>query len=115
MKKMMLIACLLAFALSQSLLAGYIYGTVTHTDGSKSNRSSRVSTSWNYKNAFPNNGNYRLDLGSSADNAVVTVYINGYCWGKVKVKPNGTRVDIKLKGATSYPEGYPRSCSRRLN
>ena len=115
MKRFIFIITLFLFFTGQSLFAGYIYGTVTHTDGSKSNGSSRVSTSWNGKNAYPSNGNYRLDLGSSAEGTVVTVYINGYCWGSVKVESGGTRVDITLKGSSGYPVGYPRSCNNRVD
>jgi hypothetical protein len=115
MKRFILIVTLILFFTGQAVFAGFIYGTVTRTDGSKSDGTSTVSTSWNSKKAYPKNGEYRLDLGGTADGEIVTVYINGNCWGKVKVKSSGTRVDIELKGSSDYPVGYPRSCNSRVD
>ena len=66
-----------------------IEGTVKWSDGSKSNGSTKVSTSWNSKKAYPKNGKYVLELGSGACGQSMTVYLDGN---------QGTRVTLPSSG-----------------
>ncbi|MBD3305580.1 hypothetical protein GF339_04280 [candidate division KSB3 bacterium] len=73
-----------------------IYGTVTFTDGSKSNGSIRISTSWSNENAFPKNGKYRLEFRTDPKRKI-TVYADGKKCRDVTVSGNDVRVDIRLE------------------
>ncbi|MEA2028262.1 MAG: hypothetical protein U9N49_04745 [Campylobacterota bacterium] len=73
-----------------------IEGYVTWSDGSKSDGTSTISTSWNSKKAYPRNGYYQLDLGSSVCGERITVYVNGNQGKKVKVSGN-TQVNFTLR------------------
>ena len=71
-----------------------IYGTAVHSDGSRVDRTIRISTSWNSKVAFPRHGKYELDLNSNPRKEV-TVYVDGMKYSKIFVGGD-TRLDIKL-------------------
>lgn len=73
-----------------------IEGYVTWSDGSKSDGTSTISTSWNSKKAYPRNGYYQLDLGSNACGERITVYINGNDGKEVKVT-GSTQVNFTLR------------------
>ena len=60
----------------QSYACG-IQGAAVNSDGSKIDGTGTISTSWNSKKAYPRNGEYRLDLGSSVCGEKVTVYLDG--------------------------------------
>jgi len=78
MKKSLLTSCIavgLLFA-GQSFACG-IKGTVVNSDGSEVDGTSIISTSWNSKKAYPRDGTYRLDLGSSVCGSKITVYLDG--------------------------------------
>ena len=76
--KLLLKLVTLGFVLLPSLaFACGIQGTAVNSDGSKIDGSGKISTSWNSNKAFPENGKYSLDLGSSACGEKVTVYLDG--------------------------------------
>ena len=93
MKKIITISMFLSM-FSVSAFAGdaCLYGNATWRSGSKIDGSSRVSTSWNSKKAYPKNGRYRLCLGSNP-NKKITVYLNGSTYTKIYVNGD-TRLDI---------------------
>jgi len=62
-----------------------IQGTAVYSDGSKMDGTATISTSWNGKKAFPRNGQYQLNLGSSVCGQTIAVYLNGN---------NGRRVTV---------------------
>ena len=68
----------------QSFACG-IQGTAVNSDGSKIDGSGTISTSWNSKKAFPRNGSYSLDLGSSVCGESITVYLDGNQGKRVRV------------------------------
>ncbi len=94
MKKSFLASCCVAAGLlltGQAFACG-IEGSVVNSDGSKVDGTSTISTSWNSKKAYPRNGYYSLDLGSSVCGSKVTVYLDGNQGKRVTV--NGwTRVN----------------------
>ena len=71
-----------------------IYGTAVRSDGSKVDRTVRISTSWNSNVAFPRNGEYTLNLGGNPKKDV-TVYVDGMRYVTVYVDGN-TRLDIEV-------------------
>ena len=88
---------------SQSMACG-IEGSANRTDGSKVDGTVKISSSWNGNKAYPRDGSYRLDLGSSACGERVTVYVNGYSIGKYSIPSSGfARVDVTLKGSSDTP------------
>ena len=64
------------FAVSSGFACG-IKGTAVNSDGSKIDGTATVSTTWNSKKAFPRDGKYRLNLGSSACGERITVFLDG--------------------------------------
>jgi hypothetical protein len=92
-----------------SIMAGNVFacgieGTATRTDGSKVDGTATVSTSWNSKKAYPKDGYYELDLGSSVCGEEITVYVNGYKLREVRIPNSGNaRVDFVLKGSSDVP------------
>ncbi len=96
--KILFIAVLLSLVAFPCFACG-IKGNVKRSDGSKVDKSATISTSWNNKKAYPSNGSYTLDLGSSACGKSIEVYINGYSVGKYTIPSNGfVTVNITLKG-----------------
>lgn len=88
---------------SQAFACG-LEGSAKRTDGSKVDGSARISTSWNSKEAYPRNGYYTLDLGSSACGQTVEVYVNGYSIGRYKIPSSGNAtVNVTLKGSSDVP------------
>lgn len=73
-----------------------IEGYVTWPDGTKSDGTSTISTSWNSKKAFPKNGYYSLELGSSACGQTITVYLNGNQGKEVRVS-GSTQVNFTIR------------------
>jgi hypothetical protein len=71
-----------------------IYGTAIHSDGSKVDRTARISTSWNSTVSFPKDGRYELDLGDNPRQKI-TVYVNGMRYSTVYVDGD-TRLDVRL-------------------
>jgi hypothetical protein len=71
-----------------------IYGTAVRSDGSKVDRTTRISTSWNSHDAFPHDGEYELELGSNPKQSI-TLYVDGMTYTEVYVDGD-TRVDIHL-------------------
>jgi len=72
-----------------------IEGTVKRPDGSKVNGTATVSTSWNGKKAVPRNGEYELELGSSACGASITVYVDGKKITSIKL-PSSGNADLNI-------------------
>mgnify|MGYP007130728987 CR=1 FL=1 len=72
-----------------------IYGSANRGDGSKVDGTMRVSTSWNGNEAFPRNGQYRLDLGSNPRQRI-TVYVDGMRYTEIHVDGD-VRVDIRTR------------------
>lgn len=98
-KLVVLIAALVVIAAwaTPSLACG-IEGTVTWRDGSRSNKSTTVSTSWNSQKAYPSRGRYTLELGSSACGQSMTVYLNGGQGRRVTLPRSGNaRVDFTAR------------------
>jgi len=77
MKKIMAIGMVSAMVLSGQAFACGIQGSAVNSDGSKIDGSGTISTSWNSKKAYPKNGSYSLDLGSSVCGNKITVYLDG--------------------------------------
>lgn len=72
-----------------------IEGKAVRKDGSKVNNTATISTSWNSKKAFPKDGWYTLDLGSSACGASLTVYVDGNNSKQITMPSSGNkRVDF---------------------
>jgi len=90
------IAMIAAMGFSVQTWACGIEGMVTWSDGSKSDGTSKISTSWNSKKAYPKKGRYYLDLGSSACGNKVTVYVNGNQGKRVTVT-GSTVVNFTLR------------------
>ncbi|GMV42350.1 MAG: hypothetical protein AMXMBFR64_40660 [Myxococcales bacterium] len=79
-------------------LACGIEGKVVWPDGSKSNKTTTVSTSWNSQRAYPSDGWYSMDLGSAACGAKITVYLDGNQGREVRLPSSGNaRVDFTAK------------------
>ena len=83
-------SCLLLFSSVAS--AACLYGTAMYRSGSKIDGTSKVSTSWSGKKAFPRNGEYRLCFDRNPDYKI-TVYLDGMTYAKVHVNGD-TRLDI---------------------
>jgi len=94
MKKAFLVSLVMAglFLGTQAFACG-IKGTAVNSDGSKIDGSGTISTSWNSKKAYPKNGKYELDLGSSVCGETITVYLDGNNGRKVTVR-GWTTVDF---------------------
>ncbi len=86
MKKIAIAVSLLGFVATSSVGACGIQGSAVNGDGSKINGTGKISTSWNGKQAFPRNGQYSLDLGSSVCGESITVYLDGNNGQRVRVK-----------------------------
>lgn len=76
-KTMMAIGMLTAMGFSAQAFACGIQGSAVNSDGSKIDGTGTISTSWNSKKAYPRNGSYSLDLGSSVCGEKITVYLDG--------------------------------------
>lgn len=87
MKKVLLTSMVAAsvFLGSQAFACG-IQGKAVNSDGSKIDGTATISTSWNSKKAYPRNGKYELDLGSSVCGETITVYLDHNNGRKVIVK-----------------------------
>ena len=104
MKTGFVISALTALALSGPSLACGIQGSATRTDGSKVDGTARVSTSRNSNEAYPKNGVYQLELGTTACGESAEVYINGHSIGRYQVPDSGfATVNFTLKGSSEYP------------
>ncbi len=106
------LAVLALFA--QDAAACGIEGKVTWEDGSKSNKTTTISTSWNSKKAFPSNGWYSLDLDSAACGQTITVYLDGNNGKRVTLPRSGkARVDFvaKASGWFRVPSAMPLQTS----
>jgi hypothetical protein len=80
---------------SASAWACGIEGTVTWSDGSKSDKTTTISTSWNSKKAYPSRGSYTLELGKNACGESITVYLDGNQGRRVTLPNSGNaRVDF---------------------
>jgi hypothetical protein len=93
----------LLLPVATSLACG-IEGRATRTDGSKVDGTARVSTMWNGNTAYPRDGYYHLELGSSACGETTEVFVNGNSIGKRSIPRDGNaRVDFTLKGGSDMP------------
>jgi len=92
MKKILILAAIVLFVITNFSFADSIYGTCKRSDGSKVNKSVKISTSWNSKKSFPSNGEYVLDFGGSVDKRI-TVYVDGQKYTTVYVDGD-VRLDI---------------------
>jgi len=85
-------------------LACAIEGSAVRTDGSKVDGTAAVSTSWNGTKAYPKNGTYQLEMGSSACGQSADVYVNGAGIGRHKIPSSGfATVNFTLKGTSDFP------------
>jgi len=94
MLRTLILALVLGVIMTGSALADSIYGKCLHKDGSKAGKSNKISTSWNSKLAYPNNGEYKFDFGGKVGKTI-TVYCNGTKVGTVYVS-GSTRYDITV-------------------
>ncbi|MCI5209224.1 MAG: hypothetical protein D3910_10615 [Candidatus Electrothrix sp. ATG2] len=94
MKNTIIIAFLLSLFSATTVFAGdaCLHGTAKWRGGSKIDGSSRISTSWNDKEAYPKNGNYRLCMGSNPKQKI-TIYLNGKKYTEMYIDGD-TRLDI---------------------
>lgn len=90
---------MVAFTISGMLFAGTaqaggacLYGSARWSSGSEIDGSTRVTTSWNSKKAYPRNGEYELCYDRNPDRRV-TVYVQGRDVGDVYLDGN-TRFDV---------------------
>jgi hypothetical protein len=97
MKKLFVLALVTLFIASGLAYASdaCIYGTAKYRDGSKSDGEATISTSWNSKKAWAENGKYRLCLGSNPRKKI-TVYVNGSKYKELYVNGD-TRLDIVIR------------------
>lgn len=103
-KTLFLISGLTALIATGPALACGIEGSAVRTDGSKVDGSATVSTSWNSTKAYPKNGSYQLDMGSSACGQSADVYVNGNSLGRHKIPTSGyATVNFTLKGTSDAP------------
>lgn len=86
MKVKMLPTYLVGLLLASTGHACGIQGTAVNSDGSKIDGTGTISTSWNSKKAYPRNGSYSLDLGSSVCGEKITVYLDGNNGQRVRVE-----------------------------
>ncbi|MFN0019168.1 MAG: hypothetical protein ACKVP0_12970 [Pirellulaceae bacterium] len=61
-----------------------LYGRAVRRDGSRINGTATISTSWNNNKAYPQNGQYSLELGSNP-RQTITVYVDGNYYGEISV------------------------------
>ena len=71
-----------------------IYGTVIRSDGSKVDRTMKITNSWDSNYAIPRDGEYELELNGNP-NGKVTVYVDGMTYRTVYVD-GSARLDIRL-------------------
>lgn len=108
-RSMAKLAIVLAVGVCICLMGGQVFacgleGSAKRTDGSKVDGTAKISTSWNNNKAYPRNGYYMLDLGSSACGQSVEVYVNGYSIGRYKIPSSGNaRVNVTIKGSSDVP------------
>ncbi len=93
MKNLMIVAAMTMIPLTVALADdACLYGSAKWASGSKIDGSTRISTSYNGKEAFPRSGEYRLCFGSNPKSRI-TVYIDSRTYTEVVVNGN-TRLDI---------------------
>ena len=85
MKKIVIFALFIGLTSLSNVYACGVQGTAVNSDGSKIDGSGTVSTSWNSEKAYPKNGTYSLDLGSSVCGEKITVYLDGNDGHEVRV------------------------------
>jgi len=103
-KTLFLLGGLAALIATGPALACGIEGSAVRTDGSKVDGTARVSTSRNSKEAYPKNGTYSLEMGSTSCGESADVYVNGYSIGRYKIPTSGfATVNFTLKGTTDAP------------
>ncbi|WP_295391910.1 hypothetical protein [uncultured Thiodictyon sp.] len=103
-KTLFLIGGLAALIATGPALACGIQGSAARTDGSKVDGTATVSTSWNSTKAYPKNGGYQLDMGSSACGQSADVYVNGNSLGRHSIPSSGyATVNFTLKGSSDSP------------
>jgi len=96
--------CLMSGLVGGRVFACGLEGSAKRTGGSKVDGTAKITTSWNSNTAYPRNGYYTLDLGSSACGQTVEVYVNGYSIGRYKIPSNGNAtVNVTLKGSSDMP------------
>ena len=75
---------------SQAFACGF-EGSAVRSDGSKVDGTAKISTSWNSKKAYPRNGYYSLELGSSACGESITLYADGKDKGRYTLPSSGMK------------------------
>ena len=75
-KKLLSVVVVLFLSAGVSL-ADMLSGTIHHKDGSKVNKTAKVSTSWNGEVAtYPASGEYKIDFKGKVGKKI-TIYVNG--------------------------------------
>jgi len=94
LKKMLTVAVVLFLSASVSL-ADTLSGTIHHKDGSKVNKTAKISTSWNGElGTYPASGQYKIDFKGKVGQKI-TIYVNGDTYAVVEVKGD-TKLNIRL-------------------
>ena len=94
-KKLLTVVVVLFLSAGVSL-ADTLSGTIHHKDGSKVNKTAKISTSWNGEQAtYPASGEYKIDFKGKVGKKV-TVYVNGEKYTEIEVKGD-TKLDIQLR------------------
>lgn len=90
------LAVVVALFLSGGVVLGdTLSGTIVHKDGSKVNKTARVSTSWNDEVAtYPASGEYKIDFKGKVGKKI-TIYVNGDKYTVIEVKGD-TTLNIRL-------------------
>jgi len=90
-------------AVSSALACG-VHGSVTRTDGSTVDDSAAISSNWSAARAFPRSGFYSLDLGSRACGQVVSLFVGGEQFARLRLPDRDhARVDVVLRQTSNTP------------
>jgi len=93
-KKLLTVVVVLFLSAGVSL-ADTLSGTIHHKDGSKVNKTAKISTSWNGEQAtYPASGEYKIDFKGKVGKKI-TIYVNGDTYTVIEVKGD-TRLNIRL-------------------
>ena len=94
-KTKLLVASLVVLFSAGALFADTLSGTILHKDGSKVNKTARISTSWNSEVAtYPASGEYKIDFKGKVGKTI-TIYVNGDRYTTIEVKGD-TKLNIRL-------------------
>jgi len=94
-KTKLLVAVMALFLCAGAVLGDTLTGRIVHKDGSKVNKTAKVSTSWNSEVAtYPASGEYKIDFKGKVGKKI-TIYVNGDKYTEIEVKGD-TKLNIQL-------------------